>query len=202
VIGEGLSLARRFRDPKMVGEKPSEPHPVPYFADRDEYYSTLRPINGDIDRRIGEVVRVPLGSRDVYAYVVSEPRSTDAAAANLRDLTAKADAPRAFDWIPALPLESGNPIHALEEMLTKLVLFGLLGVIVAAWRLPPRTRRAPGGSVRTAVAVAGALGLLASGAFESSQRWYNTHTPCVTDALLGGLGAALGVLIFSRAKSA
>ena len=75
----------------------------------------------------------------------------------------------------------------------------LLGVIVAARRLPPRTRRGPGGSVRVAIAIAAALGLLISSAFESGQQWYNTHTPCITDVMLGGFGAALGVLVASRA---
>jgi VanZ family protein len=108
--------------------------------------------------------------------------------------TPRLAAPRPFDWVPGLPLESGDPLNALEEMLTKLVLFGLLGVLVAAWRLPPRSRRAPGGSVRVAVAIAAALGLAASALFESNQRWYELHSPCITDVLLGGLGAALGVL--------
>jgi VanZ family protein len=107
--------------------------------------------------------------------------------------------PRPFDWMPGLPLESGDRLHALEEMLTKLVLFGLLGVLVAAWRLPPARRGAPGGSVRVAVVVAAALGLAASGLFESTQRWYELHSPCVTDVLLGGLGAALGALAASLA---
>lgn len=107
-------------------------------------------------------------------------------------------APRAFDWVPGLPLESGDPLHALEEMLTKLVLFGLLGVLIAAWRLPPRTRRAPAGSVCVAATIASVLGLLASAFFESGQRWHDSHTPCITDVLLGDLGAALGVLVASR----
>ncbi len=116
--------------------------------------------------------------------------------------TPRLDAPRPFDWIPGAPLESGEPLHALEEMLTKLVLFGLLGVIVAARVLPPRTRRGPPGSVPVAVAVAAVLGLLASGLIESSQRWHEAHTPCVTDVLLGGAGAGLAVLVASRLRAA
>lgn len=107
---------------------------------------------------------------------------------------------RPFDWIPAAPLESGDPMFALEEVLTKLVVFGLLGVIVAAWRLPPRTRRGVGGSVRVAAAVALVLGLAISAAVESGQRWYDTNTPCITDVLLGGAGAGLGVLVASRLR--
>jgi VanZ family protein len=108
--------------------------------------------------------------------------------------------PRPFDWIPGAPLESGDPLFALEEMLTKLVLFGLLGVIVAAWRLPPRTRRDAGGSVRVAAVIAGVMGLVISSFIEAGQRWTDTHTPCVTDVLLGGFGAALGVLAASRVR--
>jgi glycopeptide antibiotics resistance protein len=104
------------------------------------------------------------------------------------------ETPRPFDWIPGLPLEAGDPLEALEEMLTKLVLFGLLGVLVAAWWLPPRSRRGPGGSLRTAVVIAGGLGLVVSGFIENGQRWNDAHTPCITDVLLGGLGAGLGVL--------
>lgn len=111
------------------------------------------------------------------------------------------DEPRPFDWMPGLPLESGDPLFTLEEMLTKLVLFGLLGVIVAAWRLPPRERRGRSGSVRVAVALALVAGLWASSMFEKGQRWSAAHTPCITDVLLGGLGAALGVLAASRARA-
>ncbi len=108
--------------------------------------------------------------------------------------TPRLEAPRSFDWMPGRPLESGDPLFALEEMLTKLVLFGLLGVLVAAWRLPPRHRRGPHGSVSVAVAIAVILGLAVSAFFENGQRWYDTHTPCITDVLLGGLGAAVGVV--------
>ncbi|MDY3556692.1 VanZ family protein [Gemmata sp. JC717] len=108
------------------------------------------------------------------------------------------NAPRPFDWVPGLPLESGDPLFTLGELLTKLVLFGLLGVIVAAWRLPPRWRGGPTGSVRVSAVAAGGLGLFVSALIESGQRWTDTHTPCVTDVLLGGAGAALGVLAASR----
>lgn len=116
--------------------------------------------------------------------------------------TAPLGAPRAFDWVPGLPLESGDPLFTLGEFLTKLVLFGLVGVIVAAWRLPPRYRGGPRGSVRVAAVAAAALGVTASAFIESSQRWTETHTPCVTDVVLGGLGAALGVVAASRASGA
>jgi VanZ family protein len=116
--------------------------------------------------------------------------------------TLKLETPRRFDWTPGLPLVSSDPMSALENMLTKLVLFGLLGVVIAAWRLPPRRRRGSRGSLRSAVVLAAALGLLLSGFFENGQRWYNEHTPSITDVLLGGLGAGLGVLVASRARPA
>ncbi|MBP3959327.1 VanZ family protein [Gemmata sp. G18] len=111
--------------------------------------------------------------------------------------TPRLELPRPFDWVPGRPLESGDPLFTLEEVLTKLVLFGLLGVLVAAWRLPPRHRRGAPGSVRVAVVIATALGLAVSSFFESGQRWYDTHTPCITDVLLGGIGAAVGVVASS-----
>lgn len=112
--------------------------------------------------------------------------------------TPKLPDPRPFDWTPGAPLETGDPLFTLEEILTKLVLFGLLGVIVAAWRLPPRTRRSAPGSVRVAVAIAAVLGLAVAALIESGQRWYATNTPSITDVLLGGIGAALAVMIASR----
>jgi VanZ family protein len=109
--------------------------------------------------------------------------------------------PRAFNWLPALPLESGDRMAALQQTVEKLVLFGLLGVVIAGWRLPPRTRRGPAGSVRRAAILAAVMGLFVSGVFENGQRWYNDHTPDITDVLLGGLGAALAVLAVSRARA-
>ena len=44
----------------------------------------------------GEVVRVPLGSREVFAYVLGAPYRGDDDA-NLRDVAARVDGPRAFD---------------------------------------------------------------------------------------------------------
>ena len=85
--------------------------------------------------------------------------------------TATLEIPRPFDWMPGAPLESGDPLNALEEMLTKFVLFGLLGVLVAAWRLPPRTRRAEGGSLPVADGNRRDryFGLLGRGLIENSQ---------------------------------
>ncbi len=46
---------------------------------------------------LGDVVRVPLGTRDVYGFVVSEMRDAPAAAARLRMLETAPDVPRAFN---------------------------------------------------------------------------------------------------------
>lgn len=104
------------------------------------------------------------------------------------------DEPRAFEWVPFAAAESGEPMHVLEDVLTKLVLFGLLGVLVAARVLPPKVRRGPGGSARAAVLISLVLGLLVSATVESAQRATAAHTPGVTDVLLGAAGAALGAL--------
>jgi len=45
------------------------------------------------------VVRVPLGPREVFGFVVSEPRVTTAPPANLRAIVGRADVPRAFDRV-------------------------------------------------------------------------------------------------------
>ena len=46
--------------------------------------------------QVGDIVRVPLGSRDVFAYAVSPERVVDDGA-KLRPIAARTDAPRAFD---------------------------------------------------------------------------------------------------------
>lgn len=48
------------------------------------------------DVRVGDVVRVQLGSRDVVAFVVSEPRETPRGA-TLKPIIERLDVPRAFD---------------------------------------------------------------------------------------------------------
>ncbi len=46
---------------------------------------------------MGEVVRVPLGSREVFAFVVSDERAQSQPDARLRPIAARAGVPRAFD---------------------------------------------------------------------------------------------------------
>jgi hypothetical protein len=47
--------------------------------------------------RVGDIVRVPLGSREVFAYVVSGERQAAEGAQKLRAIGARTAAPRAFD---------------------------------------------------------------------------------------------------------
>jgi VanZ family protein len=91
---------------------------------------------------------------------------------------------KAFDLTPGLPLERGNPLFALEDVLTKLILFGLLGAIAkpqAVWR-------------------AGLLGLALAAVFEIGQTRFLHHSPGITDVLIGGIGAAIGAMVRERAS--
>ncbi len=54
-------------------------------------------VPGDLEVALGDVVRVPLGPRELYGFVVSGPREADELPAGTRSLAALADAPRAFD---------------------------------------------------------------------------------------------------------
>jgi VanZ family protein len=98
----------------------------------------------------------------------------------------------AFDWIPGMPLHGGNPMWALEAMLTKLVLFGLAGSIVAARVSSPQPP-----SCATPVVV----GLAASAVLEFGQTHFVGHTPGITDVLLGGIGAPCGAWVTTRVRS-
>ena len=74
--------------------------------------------------RVGDIVRVPLGSREVFAYVVGAERTLPDGTPKLRAIVARSDAPRAFDdeglalarWVAATYLCS------LREALTTIVL--------------------------------------------------------------------------------
>lgn len=77
---------------------------------------------------VGDIVRVPLGPREVFAYVVSGPRTMDELPENVRPIARKAGAPRAFDelglelahWI------AGTYVCGLSEALGAVVLAGAL----------------------------------------------------------------------------
>ncbi len=50
-----------------------------------------------LDVTLGDTVRVPLGPREVFGFVVSEPRPLSESAPALREIAALTQAPRAFD---------------------------------------------------------------------------------------------------------
>ena len=86
---------------------------------------------------VGDVVRVPLGSRDVFGYVLTAPYAGDADAV-LRDVVERVDVPRAFDgaglelarWI------ANRYLCSLREALGALVLAAAIPRAVE--RLVPR----------------------------------------------------------------
>lgn len=94
-----------------------------------------------------------------------------------------------FDWVPGMPLGDNNPLLVLEESLTKLVMFGLLGVVVAEFT------RSSIGFVPTAAVL---VGLLTAAVIELGQTRLVGHTPGITDVLLGGLGAFSGAWVAGR----
>lgn len=78
---------------------------------------------------IGDIVRVPLGPRDVFGYVVSEMRTAEEeAVSKLKAVVEKADSPRAFDAIGfALATWMADAyVCSLGEALGAVVLGGAL----------------------------------------------------------------------------
>lgn len=100
--------------------------------------------------------------------------------------------PTAFDWLPGRSLEAGDPAFVLEDLLTKLAMFAPLGAAVGA------VRASAGGVGR--LSLAAAVGLLVATAIEVGQQHLPHRTPCLTDALLGGAGAAAGWWATSRVR--
>ena len=81
---------------------------------------------------IGDVVRVPLGTRDVYGYVISEVRDEPTPLPNLRPVRSRSEIPAAFtpvglalaQWI------AGHYIASLSESLGSVVLAGAIPRVV------------------------------------------------------------------------
>jgi VanZ family protein len=95
-----------------------------------------------------------------------------------------------FDWRPGLPREGKSDLFALEEMLTKLATFAPFGVLAAA--VVPRYHQLFGA----------AAGLAVAAVFEAGQTFVPPHMPCITDVILGGLGAWAGAWVVVRVRSA
>ena len=120
------------------------------------------------------------GSRSVPRWLLAACLFLGLAFTSWQPFELVMDPPLPFDWIPGLPLERGEPLFALEEMLTKCILFGLGGALLAASRS------------RQSIQQAAVMGLVASAIFEVGQTAFAHHSPCITDVLLGAMGAALG----------
>ena len=95
-----------------------------------------------------------------------------------------------FDWVPGLPREGKSDLYALEEMLTKLAVFAPFGVLAAVV-----SRRRP-------VLTGAVVGLAVAAVFEAGQTVFPPHIPCLTDVILGGLGAAVWAWAADRVRSA
>jgi len=121
---------------------------------------------------VGEIVRVPLGSRELFAFVIAAERRLERADPRLRPIAARADVPRAFDdeglalarWL------ADTYLCSLREALATLVLADAvprvverlvpLGDAPEAGRLPsvpPRLVRLLWGDLRDGVAPAALL---------------------------------------------
>ncbi len=79
------------------------------------------------DVRIGDVVRVPLGNREILGYVLSEPRDI-AADARVKAIRERLEVPRAFDAEGLHLAGFGSDMYlcTLGEALTAVVLSGAL----------------------------------------------------------------------------
>ena len=79
-----------------------------------------------IEARVGDVVRVPLGPRQAYAYVVSPPSAKNGQ--TLRPISSRTDAPRAFDetGLALARFISEKYVCSLGEALNAVVLAGAI----------------------------------------------------------------------------
>jgi len=100
---------------------------------------------------------------------------------------------RPFDWMPGSPLEGGNVLIVLEEVLTKLVLFGLGGALVVSARVDRLGLRD--------LALAFGVGLAVAALGEVGQQSLSSHTPCITDVIVGGAGAAIGAWVAGNVRA-
>jgi primosomal protein N' (replication factor Y) len=102
-----------------------------------------------IEARVGDVVRVPLGPRQAYAYVVSPPSAKNGQA--LRPISSRTDAPRAFDetGLALARFMADTYACSLGEALNAVVLAGAIPrmreriEVVAAHPSPERYSQVP-----------------------------------------------------------
>ncbi len=106
-------------------------------------------VPAELDVEVGDVVRVPLGPRDVLAYVVSPMRDVGELSTGTRPIARKPDGPRAFDGtgLALARFIAETYLCSLGEALGAVVLAGALPRAVE--RLVPRERpRADGAHPR------------------------------------------------------
>jgi len=106
-------------------------------------------VPAELEVEVGDVVRVPLGPRDVLAYVVSAMRDIGELSAGTRPIARKPDGPRAFDamGLALARFIAATYLCSLGEALGAVVLAGALPRAVE--RLAPRERpRADAGNAR------------------------------------------------------
>lgn len=74
--------------------------------------------------RVGDIVRVPLGAREVFAYVIAPEHEPAAGSRALRDVAARSYAPRAFDeeGLALAQWVANTYLCSLREALTTVVL--------------------------------------------------------------------------------
>lgn len=100
---------------------------------------------GELELRVGDIVRVPLGSREVIAFVVSEPKLSEFEKP-LRKISARSNAPRAFDstGLALAQWVADRYVCTLGEALGAVVLAGAVPRMVDSFvrtvALPNRTR--------------------------------------------------------------
>ena len=100
---------------------------------------------GDLELRVGDIVRVPLGSREVVAFVVSEPELAQFEKP-LRAVSARSDVPRAFDetGLALAKFVADRYVCTLGEALGAVVLAGAVPRMVDSFvrtaALPNRSR--------------------------------------------------------------
>ncbi len=112
--------------------------------------------SGELHLRVGDVVRVPLGNRDVVAFVVTAPREVEASD-RIKPVSERLEVPRAFDemGLHLARFVSEYYVCTLGEALSAVVLSGAVPRIVdtfvhaVAQPNPPRYPSVPPRLVRT-----------------------------------------------------
>lgn len=81
---------------------------------------------GDLELQVGDVVRVPLGRRDVLGFVVSPVRDAGARTGALKEVRARLEVPRAFDetGLHLARFVSEHYLSTLGEALESTILAG------------------------------------------------------------------------------